>query len=285
VIYYNADLLDRLRLPAPQPGWTAGDFIQLATQAASGEGPEHVYGVVPFSIDPLSLLMAVRGASWYAPEAGLPTANLEDESVVQAVAWLQEMVRLGVIPPVFGESAPMQAENLVTSGRAALWIGYAGLLGGFTEGKPPPFRIGVAPPPSSPVPLPPPLVNGMYVSRHAAQPQACLSWLAFLSEQPAAFSGVPARRSVAESPAWEAQVGVQVAGAYRAALEQPLLSQPPDPNQLGWLVSAVAQVAAGQDPASALAEAQRKADDYQACLVAALDQGLEQRQACAGQTP
>ena len=42
-------------------------------------------------------------------------------------------------------------------------------------------------------------MTGYYISAQAKEPQACWQWITFLSQEPGAVQGLPARRSLAES--------------------------------------------------------------------------------------
>jgi len=119
-------------------------------------------------------------------------------------------------------------------------------------------------------------------------PAACWQWLIFLSDQPNAFRGVPARRSVAESEAWESAVGADEARAYRTALSRLALdyqtnaaSKYPFLPIDAWWQDALAGAFGGEDVTMVLAEAQRKADDYLACLTLSSDSIEGRSIACA----
>jgi hypothetical protein len=94
--------------------------------------------------------------------------------------------------------------------------------GGDTSREPLTFPVGI-------LPIPP--GNAIYslgptfahiISNQSKHPQVCWDWIKFLSEQPTLMDGVPARKSVAASPAWEAQVGKENAQIYRLAFKNAL---------------------------------------------------------------
>jgi hypothetical protein len=114
--------------------------------------------------------------------------------------------------------------------------------------------------------------RGFYISSSSQNPQACWSWAKYLSENSAVFNGVPARKSVANSPAWEAAVGAENAAVYQVALANsqseaeitlsPYLLFPIN----GWLGQAMENVKNGNDAKQELVLAQQKADAYHTCM-------------------
>lgn len=116
------------------------------------------------------------------------------------------------------------------------------------------------------------ITSGNYISSQNSQPQACWTWIKFLSEQPDAYPGIPARLSVANSPAWAAQVGERNADVYRFAFSH----LTPTSKLAGsisilqplniWRNQALTAVLNGASPDQALAAAQVKADAYLACV-------------------
>jgi len=296
VIYYNVNHLAKMNLEPPALDWTVDDWIALATAATSGEGSDKTYGFVPFQGDVTSLLLAAQGVRLYDLDTESPTVHLDDPGVVNAVAWMVSLANAGIMPPwddggtrsLLGNR--VLREELIVSGHAALWTDLAWWLpGGSVMGKELDFQIGMAPLPLvRDLPLEPPLAHGLYISHQAEDPHACWLWLTFLSEQPDIFWGMPARRSVAESEAWELAVGANVAAAYRASLSRAVRDHPngdtaryPSWPIDAWWQDALAAAFAGQDPAVALAVAQHKANAYLSCMALAPGNNGGQSSACA----
>ncbi len=113
------------------------------------------------------------------------------------------------------------------------------------------------------------LDRGFIISSKARNPQLCWDWIKFLSEQPYLSMGIPARKSVASSPAWEAVVGKQYADVYRLARARVRPPEPYDPSvgPFGiWRGQAVAAALNGDDYQKLLPVLQTKAEDYLACM-------------------
>jgi multiple sugar transport system substrate-binding protein len=292
MMFYNKQVFDAAGLAYPSPDWTLDDFVTLAVALTDGEGAEKRYGYLPTPGNPneLGLFVEQYGARLVDLSTEPPTFRFDDPVTVEAVRWYAALVtEHGVMPETFFEigtdSRPLW-EAAVRSGGAAMWSGYVGnTFTALSRGQR--GSVGLAP-----VPWGPGRVAGFYlqeafvVSAHTEHPQACWEWLKFLTEQPALFvdaqTGLPARRSVAESTAYREQVGEKVATAYREAIGQ---GERPVSTWLGanrqdvsypfwWFGGALRQyIAEGGDVERLLGEVQRKAEAYVVCLET--KQGLE----------
>jgi len=173
-----------------------------------------------------------------------------------------------------------EREALVDNGRAAMWTAYAGqpnLTGSDKRSK---MNIGVA---ALPIGAAGPgsgsyiSSNGYYISADTQAKQACWKWITYLTGQASVIQGVPARRSVAESEAYKQKIGAERAAAYLASLGESGTSSAYQflsgksswlSYSVLWLSKAYGQVADGKAPVDkALADAQKMADDYRACVV------------------
>lgn len=300
VVQYNADLLVELGLDIPSPDWTVDDFWTIAVAAARDDDDQKIYGFAPNQLFPENLLLFVPGASPFYDLSSYPTPPLFAEpSVIQSLTWLASMVEAGVMYPIepLGTQAgssinhqPRVEEVIaIEEGRVAMWIELAG-------NRNYSFRVGEAPYPLTELEL----LSGqaqpmtiLLISRRAANPSGCWEWLKFLSAQPAAFQGLPIRRSILESTEWLSVVGDEAAAAYQAMAVRPSLILSRDPTILEqsrltflynfWWADALRHTFAGSTPATALEEVQRRADAYLTCIMT-LDEGvsdLDQSMACA----
>jgi ABC-type glycerol-3-phosphate transport system substrate-binding protein len=148
--------------------------------------------------------------------------------------------------------------------------------GGYFDDSTPPFRIGVLPMPLVEVVGASASGNGIqghYISARTENVPACWEWLKFLSVQPMAFDGVPARLSITESPGWEAGVGAEEAEVYRLARFRvsesggnETISDPVIRPFYLWRDEAVLATAEGADIHKVLTEIQQKADGYLGCI-------------------
>jgi ABC-type glycerol-3-phosphate transport system substrate-binding protein len=287
ILAYNADLLEKRGLEPPPLDWTFDDFIELINAAASTSAAERSYG---FLYSPWeNLLLLGRGARWADLSKDPPEAYFDSPEMVSAMAWLADLIDSGALLVQTDENWAT-VEQAIREGQVAFWTAQAGQPQGwyFQMGEPE-FKVGVAPlpaiadlSPSEPLYWSSPM--GHFISSQAEDPQACWEWITFLSEQPEAFPGVPARISVASSPAWVAKIGEQTAEVYRYAAAQ---AQQPDPDfqygQTGWPFytwrdRAIQAILKGEDPEEALSAAQVIATDYLTCLGAVDLSALEQEE-------
>lgn len=68
-------------------------------------------------------------------------------------------------------------------------------------------------------------IEGYFVSSQTQHPDACWQWISFLSEQ-TPYRLMPARKSLADSTAYEQQVGSDVAAVARASVESVMVPSP-----------------------------------------------------------
>ena len=273
VMAYNPELLRRRGLEPPAPDWTFADFLELASAAASTEAGDESYG---YATDPWDdLLLRGRGALGFDASQSPPAASFDSPEMLSALQWLADL-RASHAVWFQEEDNYVQVQQAKAAGRVAFWATQAGIeaeivsgLGGGLR-----FEPGVLPMPRLPESAGFDVSGahqGFFISENAADPQACWDWLRYLTDQVDTFKGVPARRSLAESPDWEAQVGPERAEVYRRTLAR--VVYPPGQNLgsfgwplMTWLAEAVQAALDGDDPQAALAESQVKAGQYLACI-------------------
>jgi ABC-type glycerol-3-phosphate transport system substrate-binding protein len=270
IMAYNVDLLEKHGLEPPSNDWTFDDFIQLATAVSSTSAGDQSYGFMTSEWD--TLLLTGRGIQLY--DLSADTAKIDTPEMLNALIWLNELNESGVLL-VQGQNWE-EINQAMTDGRIAFWMTQAGQPDYyFNPYEEPPYKIGAAPMPAiqdAGFGINWAMTRGNFISRNAQNPQGCWTWFKFLSEQPNAFPGVPARLSVADSPAWKAQVGEQNAQVYRIALARATpASEMPNPDQTVWPLytwrsQVVSAVLKGEDPNQALADSQDKAETYLTCI-------------------
>jgi multiple sugar transport system substrate-binding protein len=296
VMYYNKDLFDAAGLPYPSVDWTTSDFLELAVALTQGEDENKQYGYVPtsFGANDLVSFMDRLGADMLDESVDPPRLVFNSPSVVDAFRWYTSLAtQYGVQPEMSEESGNFEGgrgqQALIREGLAAMWMesggGGFGGPGGFTGfqglGGTSNLNVGV-------VPLPAGTnsaqgsgfqsTDGYFISAQSEARQACWSWITFLTEQPNAATGLPARKSVAESEAYRQQVGAEQADAYlvsvssgsRASFFQRVSDEG---NWLGfasfWLSDAYNRVVNGEMTVEeALAAAQESVDAYRNCVIA-----------------
>lgn len=286
VLYYNASYLAEQGLEPPSLTWTMADFWAL-TEAAADDNHYGFLALPGRSGNVLDFIMTEAGVHYFDTSGERPRANFDDPALANLLNELAALAQDNVLYPydqggtrsAFGNSRTFN--NIIRSGQGVMWPALAGTPGGLPLGMHysasglPQYEIAMAPLPVNTVWL---LRDGtsLFISRQAENPHVCWEWFKFLSSQPAdAFQGIPARRSVVESDAWEAAVGQAQAEVYRAVLTRmdysPVLFPPelPMPLRQWWQDALVAILIEGADAGTVLREIQLKAQATLDCMIAA----------------
>ena len=283
VLLYNKDLFDEVGVEYPQPGWTPEDFLEKAVALSSEEGEGKVYGYVPFG-DPgtaLILLGPLDVATLVDMTTQPPRPQLDNPTTVAALRWYTDLALKYDVMPSFTskefrqdtEQSILDQWSLVSAGRAAMWVSHPST---YYERLLPP-RVGNVPLPllgQQKMGMREHGVWGYVISIHSIYPQACWEWIKFASDHSAAVTrGLPARRSVVESPAYRSQVGEEVADALLYTVEHidPSLDAVEREHPwlivlVYWVIEAYDRVLEGADVEEALTDAQAKAEALVACL-------------------
>lgn len=292
VIEYNRDLFDAAGLDYPAADWTWDDFLELAVALTDDSGAETTYGYVAevYESSDMMLMLERLGAQLLDSSGEQPAITFDDPSVVEAMTWYASLTLDYEVKTTYitdltklagASSFYLEREGLINGGKAAMWTnsGTSAMLFGPRKD----VNVGVLPLPAradgkSRTSLL--TTSGYFVSAETPYREACWRWLTYLSEQPDAVLGFPARRAVAESGAYRKLAGEERADAYLASVadganpsslqvvsEEDWLSVP-----LFWLYQAYGKVVRGEmDAASALAEAQDMAERYTECVVSGGD--------------
>ena len=266
VMFYNRDLFDAAGVAYPQPGWTLDDFLAAAVALTQGAGDEKQYGFLPLNGDAsdLTTFLALQGVyPW--DEQGQP--RFDAPEVVAAVGWYTDLAMTYGVAPAFPNDLPdrdpqAQATRnaLVRAGKAAMWSDFSGVER--RDVWPSDAAVGMAPLPVGQAAVTQFLPQGLFLAADTPHAEACWRWIGFLSQQPAAMQGMPARFSVLESPAFATQVAADALATYRALADYDDLPVAPSSEataQLSYLHQAVAAILDGARPEAALARAQEQA--------------------------
>jgi ABC-type glycerol-3-phosphate transport system substrate-binding protein len=260
-----------------------------------GEDEDKQYGYVPssFGANDLVSMMDRLGADMLDESVDPSRLVLNSPDVTDAFRWYTNLAtQYGVQPAVSEESGEFEGgrdrQALIREGRAAMWMDSSGGLGGpggFSmvggPGGTTDLNVGVVPLPAGPNSDKGSgfqSVDGYFISAQSDARQACWSWITFLTEQPNATSGLPARRSVAESAAYRQQVGAERADAYLASVGSGSRASffqrvSDEGNWLGfasfWLSDAYNRVVNGEMTVEeSLDAAQESVDAFRDCVIA-----------------
>jgi ABC-type glycerol-3-phosphate transport system substrate-binding protein len=279
VLLYNKDLFDEAGVEYPQPGWTLEDFLEKAVALTNGKGESKVYGYMPFDSDMILLLPGLETATLVDARAQPPRPQLDNPTVVAALRWYTDLTLVYDVMPVLTKEefrqdphqSILERQALISANRVAMWSTHP------TTGIPfMPPRVGVVPPPlgQRKMGMRENGVLGYVISADATHPQACWEWIKFASDRSAVVTrGLPARRSIAESPSFRSQVGEEVADALLYTVEHidPSLDALEQEHPwlivlVYWVIEAHDRVLEGADVEEALSKAQAKAEALVNCL-------------------
>ncbi len=293
MMFYNKRIFDAADLEYPSPGWDLDDFVTLAVALTDDEGANERYGYLPPPNDSdILFFLEQYGAQLVDLSMRPATYHFDAPTTIEAVRWYVALsVEHGVMPkPRFGlrDAETFYAQwqswtSALESGRAAMWPDFLPYTLSLFSGERT-KALGMAPMPWGPGRVASFLQQVFAISAHTEHPQACWEWLKFSTEQPALFdarTGLPPRRSVAESAAYRQQVGEETATLYQQAIEQGehlssaqlAVTRPDISYPFRWFYDAVQSAVEGQDAETVLGEAQRRSEAYTVCLQT--KQGLE----------
>lgn len=289
VIEFNKDLFDAAGMDYPGLDWTTDDFLNIAIALTSGEGENKQYGFVPdiYEGNDMLNMLQRRGANMLDKTMGPSGVSFTDQTTLEAMRWYISLTTEHGIKPIFittvtGSSLIdlEQRRDLIENGRAAMWTNsdFSG-IGEISINRHQP-NIGV-------VPLPAETINpqmggyqfarGYFISANTQARQACWQWITFLTGQNSIISGLPARRDVAESPAFQQQMGHERAAAFLHGIEHsgqaPFFQNITGENSwlsttTIWLIAAYDQILSdGISVEEALDKAQLLADEYRSCVI------------------
>ncbi len=296
VMNYNKDLFDAAGLAYPSTDWTTSDFLEMAVALTKGDEENRQYGYAPssFAASDLISFLDRLGAEMLDESVDPPRLVFNSPDVVEVFRWYTSLVTQYQVEPVFEEpeefgGVERQRQTLINTGRVAMWMdagggGFGGM--GFRIVGPGPeaqqnLNLGVAPLPAGPKSAQGSgfqSVTGYFISAQSEARQACWTWITFLTEQPNAGWGLPARRSVAESAEYRQRVSAERADAYLASVSSGSRASfyqriSDEGNWLGfasfWLSDAYDRVINGEMTVEeALATAQESVDRYRDCVIA-----------------
>lgn len=259
-MYYNTTLFDATGTPYPEVGWTWQDFLARATQISSPD--QGIFGYAYHHMGNLGMFEPMvwvyqHGGRWF-DDLDAPTRMVvNDPLTVEALEWYADLIYEHEVAPPPGNRSMPYPDRGIENDRYAMWMDWFG-----SERE---EHWAVAPLPRDQNGTSFGVVLGLFISSDTLSPDACWTWVEFLSEQTAGGL-IPARRSLAESAEFEQAVGEDVAAAARASVEELRFLNLRFDGQLGqaWgqsasaLSVALTQIRSGEPVPAMLDEAQQK---------------------------
>jgi len=227
VMYYNRELFDQYGVPYPEPEWTWDDFLERAVALRDpdvfvfGYGPRlHINDATPFIYQ--------HGGRLF-DDLRVPTrTTFDDPLTIEALDWYARMVHDYDAAPSLNQSSHDYGGGSygiyqgIWTGKVGMWMGALSERDGLVWPRSWEMEWGLVPLPRGQQPTTLADVEGYAISSSTAHPDACWLWITWLSEQ-VSQRVMPARPSLAESSAFEDQVGSEVAAVARASMEHAVI--------------------------------------------------------------
>lgn len=286
-LIYQEALFAKVGLDAPQASWSTDDFVRAA-KALSGDG---IYGYSSMGnyIGDLIFWSSRFGGNMVTGSGKDVRANYADPNVEKAIVWwLGLATNERVMPmPVFDyqrgnvTTTNDQSWELQTQGKIAMWMDTGNIYAKTSKNDPNvpavSFTTTMAPPPLGERGLVSADINvvGYHISASAANPQACMKFIGFMSQQAYtnSYGNIPARKSLSTNPLFEEQnaYAVPLRDIMTPLLEQPLTVTTDVSSSYNiesyWLFQALDAIMQKKaDPHQALLNAQTRSNDYMACI-------------------
>jgi multiple sugar transport system substrate-binding protein len=228
VMYYNRDLFDQYNVPYPKIGWMWDDFLERAV--AIRDPDVSVFGYGPrLDLNDATLFVYQHGGRVLDDLENPTRTTFDDPLTVEALEWYARMVHEYDAAPSLNQASTAFGGGQyaiyqgIRSGKVGMWMGGLSERGGLTW----PFRWdmawGMVPLPSEAQSATQAMVEGMAISSSTEHHDACWEWITWLSEQ-VPYRLIPARRSLAESAAYEDAVGAEIAAVARISMEHALIA-------------------------------------------------------------
>jgi ABC-type glycerol-3-phosphate transport system substrate-binding protein len=269
VLLYDKDAFDAAGVPYPRPGWTQDAFLAAAQALTVRREDDAVrYG---FAGAGSSFFAFVRSRAGDALDGSgaAPKVDLRSAAVVDAVQWYTDLALAhGVMPHPqalglegWGLEYSQAIQRLIEGKQAAMWSeNISSWI--FRDQQ---LNLGVVPYPAATQAVNPLYVTYWVMNAHAAHPEACWLWMAYLTRQYQPYLGkyilvLPVRRSLAEQAGGLSQLDPELVATMRYVLQHPWVRTDADP--VGPIYDAIQAVYRGVPVEDALAEAQASREEW-----------------------
>jgi ABC-type glycerol-3-phosphate transport system substrate-binding protein len=231
MMYYNKDLFDRYGVGYPQVGWTWGDFLDTALQV--NDPDENIFAYALHYENEMSIyepvLFIYQHGGQIFDNFNSPTEFTLDQPLnVEAMEFYASLIHTHNVAPTQEQSTRIGRPypwRPIFEQHIAMWEMMLSDRGGFSSQRQWDMNWGLISLPQDAQMATMASAEGLFISSTTDNPDDCWLWVSFLSHKMAP-NQMPARRSLAESAAWEQAVGYDVAVAARTSLDGSMLVNP-----------------------------------------------------------
>jgi ABC-type glycerol-3-phosphate transport system substrate-binding protein len=229
VMYYNRDLLDRYGVAYPQLDWTWDDFLRIGQ--ALYDPDAGIYGYTPDEqLDDVLAFVYQNGGKIFDDLDDPTRTTFDDPLTVEALDWYAKLMyeREAAATPQQARKAYGIAgytQTGIEQGRLGMWMGSLSEREGGPGDVEWNVNWGIAPLPRGKQSATFAFILGYTISPQAENPDACWQWVSFLTHQMPRY-GMPVRKSLVASEAFEDEMGQDVAAVARAFIEYAMWLNP-----------------------------------------------------------
>jgi ABC-type glycerol-3-phosphate transport system substrate-binding protein len=216
VMAYNRSTFDRHGVGYPDLNWTWNDFLEIAQKLSDPARGEYAYANYQsgqLSMYEPMIFMYGQGGRLFDDLAEPTEMTINDPANITAMQGYADLIyRYHVTPPPGQRRVPYPQAG-VEGGKYAMWMSWLSDIDSWGDD----LDIGIAPIPAGQIPVTMGTVYGLVISSQAEDPDACWTWVKYLSTKaPPAL--MPLRRSLVVSNDGGSTIGVEAAEVGRVSL-------------------------------------------------------------------
>ncbi|MGQ9553079.1 MAG: extracellular solute-binding protein [Anaerolineae bacterium] len=220
MLYYNKDIFDSKGLSYPTNDWTWDDLLNATMRIADPTADPPIYGIIAdMARADFVPLVYQNGGTLVDSLVDPRHVTFTDPATVEAVEWYVGLaINLGVMPTPEELRRQGGFDALVTGQRGAMWYGPLSERGGMAWGRQWPFQWGVVAPPGNRARMTLVTMRAYVLGAKSERIGPAWEWLQYLALHPSTSFDVPPIKEVAESDAFTASLGPDVAAATLEAM-------------------------------------------------------------------
>ncbi len=217
VLWYDASAFSAASAFEPVNGWTISEFVDALQMLQSTSENDAAVFTPSYNPGYMNMLIAAFGGISYDVSTNPPTLKLSDPATIEAIRQALDLAKNGYIEYSelgsngggggINNQTPIQMDSISN----ASWRLSADFLNAESEQD---FRLTTFPSGTEITPVSYQVGAG-YIDADTLNPEACYRWLSTIAEHPDLLGGMPARRSLLDSPSVSAAYNPVVLDFFR----------------------------------------------------------------------
>ena len=280
VLLYNEQIFAQAGLQPPQAQWTLEDFTQAAYQLTTKHNDQYGFAVMRSMQDDVLFFLEQSDATLRHDNEGVPRVEFTHQQAIQAIHLYVDLLRNTSPHQRFGGYTTDDQEEVVgmstiLNGQVGMWFNFGSAASRFFNTSGVPTRMAPLPWGQQGVSRHDVELTGLYIAARSQAPEACWTWLKYLSDEPRGYHGAfPTSISVADSDEFAEQTSPDSAAIHQAYRNTLTHTQTASANPLFWhsdvdyfwLYRAIDRAIQGHDLETELALAQTLTNNHIACV-------------------